>query len=162
MRNYIIIILLLACTNLLIAQVQSDSIKITSNNCATIFGQDYMLKINNIDSIKYKNTPLRVRELLKESMFEEEVNGVFLISSINPHKKNLIFLKKNNQIKFLTFNDISKSLIELILFLEEIESNDKDLLEYIDLIQLHIQSSKKAIKTNNIINDSDWIDCADW
>ena len=141
------------------AQVESDVIKIADNNCMTDLGKNYMISMGIYDSSESDKVVLRVRELLKKSKFEEKKNGVFLISNLSAHRKNLIALKKDNEIKLLTFNDISQSMLELISFLNNIETNDEDLMNYIDAIQSYIEYSKTTIKIKNTIGDSDWINC---
>lgn len=140
-------------------KVEPDSIKIGNNNCATKLARDYMFKMGTIDSKGYKQKPLRSSELLKGSEFEKEANGVFLISPLTTHRRKLIVLKKGNQIKLLTFNNISNSLIELISFLRDIDTSNDELLKYIDSIQIYIESSKNTIKANNKMDNSDWIKC---
>lgn len=140
------------------AQVISDSLKIANDNCATRLAKEYMLKMGTIENNK-KNNPLRASELLKETEFEKESNGVFLISTLSTHRKKLIVLKKGDKIKLLTFNNVGESLKELISFLDDIKSNDEELLKYIDAVQLYIQYSKNTITVNNKIENSDWLNC---
>lgn len=156
-----IVLLLLIGMQSLNAQVkiESDSIKLSDNNCATRLARDYMLRMGTIESVDSKQKPLRSSELLKGSEFEKEANGVFIISTLSSHRRKLIVLKKENQIKLLTFNDVSKSLIELISFLSDINSNNQELLSYVDLIQEYIKNSKSTIEVNNKIDNSDWIKC---
>ncbi|UUC44805.1 hypothetical protein [Flavobacterium cerinum] len=152
---------LLIGTYSLNAQVKTepDSIKFSNNNCATKLAREYMFKMGAIDSNDSKQKPLRSSELLKGTEFEKEINGVFLISPLTTHRKKLIVLKKGNQIKLLTFKNVSNSLIELISFLRDINTSNDELLKYIDSVQIYIESSKSTIKANNKMNNSDWIKC---
>ncbi|TDO78257.1 hypothetical protein EV143_103512 [Flavobacterium chryseum] len=141
------------------AQVVSDSIKITNDNCATRLAKEYMLKMGTIEQDQKQNPLLRSSELLKGTDFEKEANGVFLISTFNTHRRKLIVLKKGNQIKLLTFSNLRESLIELVAFLDDIKSSSDELLNYVDAIQTYLKYSKKTIKANNKIGDSDWLNC---
>lgn len=141
------------------AQVASDSLKITNDNCATRLAKEYMLKMGTIELSQNRETFLRSSELLKGTDFEKETNGVFLISTFNAHRRKLIVLKKQNQIKLLTFSNVGESLIELISFLDNIKSSNDELLQYIDAIQTYIQYSNKTVKANSKISNSDWLNC---
>ena len=140
-------------------KVEPDSIKLSNNNCATRLTREYILKMSPIEGFDSKEKPLKSSELLKGSEFEKETNGVFIISTLSSHRRKLIILKKGNQIKLLTFNDVGNSMIDLILFLKDIKSSDEKLINYIDSIQLYIQNSKKLINTNNKIGNSNWLNC---
>ncbi|MBZ4036687.1 hypothetical protein K6T82_18095 [Flavobacterium sp. 17A] len=141
------------------AQVASDSLKITSDNCATKLAKEYMVKMGTIDQVPKKDLLLRSSELLKGTDFEKESNGVFLISTFNAHRRKLIVLKKENQIKLLTFNNVGESLIELISFLDDSKTSNDELLKYLDAIQVYLKYSEKTIKAGNKINNSDWLKC---
>ena len=153
-----VVLFLLIGVNSLNAQ-ELDSVKISNNNCATKLAIDYIIRMGTIDGKDYKEKTLRSSELLKGTEFEKETNGVFLISPLNKHRKKLIIIKKRNQIKLLTFNNLSDSLIELISFLHDIDTSNDDLIKYIDLVQNYIENFKKTIDSNNIIDSSDWIKC---
>ena len=162
MKNFVkIVLFLLIGLHSLNAQVkkESDSIKISNNNCATKLARDYIFKKGTTDSKDYKQKPLRSSELLKGTEFENETNGVFLISPLTKHRKKLIILKKGNQIKLLTFDNVGNSLIELISFLRDIDTNNEELFKYMDLVKVYIENSKNTIKVNNEVGNSDWIKC---
>ena len=163
MKNLAIKILLILLIGIqtLSAQVkvESDSIKIINNNCATKLARDFMLKVGKIEGIDSKQIPLRSIELLKGTEFEKETNGVFIISTLSSNKRKIIVLKRENKIKILTFNDVSRSLIELISFLDDIKSDNQELFSYLHLIEEYIKNSKRAIKATNKIENSDWIKC---
>lgn len=139
--------------------VESDSIRISNNNCATRFVRDYMFKMGIFEKNDTKEKPLNSRELVKGSEFEKEVNGVFLISPLSAHRRKLIVLKKEDKIKILTFNDVSTSMIDLISFLRDIKSSDEDLYNYINAIQTYLRYSKNTIKNSTKIDNSDWLRC---
>jgi hypothetical protein len=140
------------------AQEVSDSLKITNDNCATRLAKDYMLKMGTVEQ-NQKQYHLRSSELLKGTDFEKESNGVFLISTFSAHRRKVIVLKKENQIKLLTFSNVGESLIELISFLDDIKSNNDELLKYIDAIQTYLEYSKNTIKANTKISNSEWVNC---
>ncbi len=160
MKNFILKIgVLLFITISSNAQEVSDSIRIADNNCATKLARDYMYRMGIFEKENSKVNSLKSKELLKESEFESEENGVFLISPLSSHRRKLIVLKKGNQIKVLTFNDVNKSLLELIKFFQDIKTNDEEVFKYINAVQVYLQYSKNTIKTNNKIENSDWINC---
>jgi hypothetical protein len=158
-KYFIILLIVLFSGKTLNAQVESEVIKITDDNCATNLGKNYMVKMGIIDSSEINKRGLRVREILKRSKFEEEKNGIFLISNLSAHRSNLILLKRSDEVKLLTFCDISHSMLELISFLDNIGTNDKDLVNYIDTIMEYISTSKQTIKIRFDLIDSDWILC---
>lgn len=137
-------------------KVEPDSIKLSNNNCATRLARDYMSLMGTIESVDSKQEPLRSSEILKGSEFEKETNGVFIISTLNSHKRKLIVLKRESQIKISTFNDVSKSLIELISFLNDLNSSNQELFSYLHVIEDYIKNSKNVI---NKVYNSDWIKC---
>lgn len=141
------------------AQVVSDSIKITNDNCAARLAKEYMLKMGTIAQDQKQNPLLRSSELLKGTDFEKEANGVFLISTFNTHRRKLIVLKRGSQIKLLTFSNLGESLTELIKFLDETKFSNDELLNYVDAIQTYLKYSKNTIKANNKIGNSDWLNC---
>jgi len=141
-------------------EIVIDSIRIASHNCATELARDYMYRMyifENDDDFKIKS--LKSEELLKKSEFESEVNGVFLISTFNSRRRKLIVLKKENQIKVLTFNDTSKSLIDIIEFFRDTKTNDEEIFNYMNAIKVYLQYSKNTIKINHKIENSDWVSC---
>lgn len=140
-------------------KVESDSIKIINNNCATKLARDFMFTMEKIEGIDSQQMPLRSIELLKGTEFEKEKNGIFIVSTLSSNKRKLILLKRENRIKILTLNDVSKSLIELISFLNSINSSNEELFSYLNLIEEYIKDSKNAIKASTKVKYNDWIKC---
>lgn len=133
--------------------VESDSIRIVSDNCATKLANQYLR-----ESVKGTlNKSFKSYELLKKTDFEREINGIFIVTALTSHSKKAIVLKKENRIKLLTFNNTSNSLIELVSFLRDINTTDDKVIEYVDSILIYLKSSN-GIKFNTL-NNSDWLDC---
>jgi len=98
-------------------------------------------------------------EVLTTKELESQANGVFIVSNLNAHRKKLILLKKGNEFKLLTFSDVSKSLRELLIYLDDINTGDEDLFKYLEFITAYVESSKSKIKVEKTLLDSDWISC---
>jgi hypothetical protein len=130
-------------------KVETDSIKISTNNCATKLVKDYFRK-----SVEKS---FRCFELIKSTGFEMEENGVFIISTLSSHSKKLIVLKKENQVKFLGFSSTSNSLIELISFLLDVKANDNEVEQYLSAVLTYL-NSLNSIRFNEV-NDSTWLEC---
>gem|GEM_PF-5184998 len=147
----IILTLMLITTHIVQAQ--------RNTNCATNLAHDYFIKMGISDSTHSQEMPIMFNEVLTTKELESQANGVFIVSNLNAHRKKLILLKKGNEFKLLTFSDVSKSLRELLIYLDDINTGDEDLFKYLEFITAYVESSKSKIKVEKTLLDSDWISC---
>lgn len=159
MKKYKIILLVTILLDLLFLNgVVSQEIDPKTTTCITEKAREFLIEIDQFNKEKNQIGAILV-EIKDKTSIGYAKNGVYFLTTTTSHTKKYLVLKKDTQFKIITFKNLTKSLLSIVSFLEEINATDKEIVEYMERLSFILNRNRKSIYNPKITEDSEWMIC---